>query len=200
MDLAIRLFNEPDLSKLLNRIENQFFSLRQQMQFQKSVVKELKKESESKIEIIKIGQLQNQALLDYIASRYIDDTIAAQYFREIDYKIGDNQYHAIGFKNNSGGYELRNKYFKGAYRPKDFTFIDMQRPELAVVEGFFDFLTLQTNWSLLTKSTNFLVLNSLALFEKALPLMKQHEKVYLLLDHDEQRRYNIKGSKYISKI
>ena len=125
-------------------------------------------------------------MLDYIASRYIDDTIAAQYCREINYKVGDNQYHAIGFKNNSGGYELRNKYFKGAYRPKDFTFIDMQRPELAVVEGFFDFLTLQTNWSLLTKSTNFLVLNSLALFEKALPLMKQHEKVYLLLDHDEQ--------------
>ncbi|OJU22808.1 MAG: hypothetical protein BGN92_02815 [Sphingobacteriales bacterium 41-5] len=187
VDLAIRLFNEPDLSKLLNKIENQFFSLRQQMSFQKSEVQESKKETpnESKIEIIKIGQLQNQALLDYLASRHIDDTIAAQYCREIHYKVESKQYHAIGFKNNSGGFELRNKYFKGAFRPKDFTFIDKQRTELAVVEGFFDFLTLRTNWSLLTKSTNYLILNSLALFEKAMPLMKQHEKVYLLLDHDE---------------
>ncbi len=193
VDLAIRLFNEPDLSKLLNKIENHFSFLRQQLLSQKSKVQESKvqeskKESpnESKIEIIKIGQLQNQALLDYIASRFIDDTIAAQYCREVHYKVEDKPYHAIGFKNDSSGYELRNKYFKGAYRPKDFTFIDKGRPELAVVEGFFDFLTLQTNWSLLTKSTNFLVLNSLALFEKALPLMKQHEKVYLMLDHDEQ--------------
>lgn len=88
-------------------------------------------------------------------------------------------------KNNSGGYELRNKYFKGAFRPKDYTFIDKGKQELAVVEGFFDFLTLKTNWSVLTKSTNYLILNSLVLFEKAMPLMNQHEKVYLLLDHDE---------------
>lgn len=186
VDLAIRLFNEPDLSKLLNKIENDFSFLRQQIPIEKSEVQEPKKESESKIKILKIGQLQNQALLDYIASRFIDDTIAAQYCREINYKVGDKQYHAIGFKNNSGGYELRNKYFKGAFRPKDFTFIDKQRTELAVVEGFFDFLTLRTNWSLLTKSTNYLILNSLALFEKAMSLMKQHKKVYLMLDHDEQ--------------
>lgn len=189
VDLAQRLFNEPDLSRLLAKMETYFSSLRQQKPFQKAETPEPNKKEvapESKIEILKIGQLQNRALLDYIASRHIDGTIAAQYCREVHYKVGDTPFYAIGFKNNSGGYELRNRSFKGAFRPKDFTFIDKDRPELTVFEGFFDFLTLRTDWSLLTKSTNFLILNSLALFEKAMPLMKQHQRVYLLLDNDEQ--------------
>ncbi len=37
---------------------------------------------------------------------------------------------------------------------------------------------------ILPELTNFLVLNSLSFFEKARPVMEQHERIYLLLDND----------------
>jgi uncharacterized protein YmfQ (DUF2313 family) len=37
---------------------------------------------------------------------------------------------------------------------------------------------------MLSKLTNFLVLNSISIFEKARPVMEQHERIYLILDND----------------
>lgn len=100
IDLAIRLFNEADLSRLLSKIETRFSSLHQQnpASFQHEKAEKVSPPTESKVQILKISQLHNQALLDYIASRFIDDTIAAQYCREICYKVEDNTFYAIGFK------------------------------------------------------------------------------------------------------
>ena len=41
-----------------------------------------------------------------------------------------------------------------------------------------------TGKQLIPELTNFLVLNSLSFFEKARPVMEQHERIYLLLDND----------------
>ena len=48
---------------------------------------------------------------------------------------------AIGFKNDSGGYELRNPYFKGSSSPKDITTFNNGAKEATVFEGFIDFLS-----------------------------------------------------------
>ncbi len=48
----------------------------------------------------------------------------------------------MGFKNNFGGFELRNKYFKGSSSPKEITLISNNSPDrLNVFEGFMDFLS-----------------------------------------------------------
>ena len=57
---------------------------------------------------------------------------------------------------------------------------------IAVFEGFFDFLIYQTIHQNQTRPlTDFLILNSLAFFERSLLLMEKHEHIHLYLDHDE---------------
>ena len=98
-------------------------------------------------------------------------------------------YIAIGFKNNAGGYELRNEYFKGSSSPKYVTYLDNKANKISVFEGFFDFISYQ---SIIKTSeqelTNFLVLNSLSFFERSLLLMEKHESIHLYLDQDEAGR------------
>ncbi len=90
------------------------------------------------------------------------------------------------FKNNLGGYELRNSIFKGSSSPKDLTIFKNNAKVIAVFEGFFDFLSymaiVQNGEQL---QANFLVLNSVSFFEKARPFMERHEVIDLYLDHDK---------------
>jgi len=54
-----------------------------------------------------------------------------------------------------------------------------------VFEGFFDFLSYQfIHQNQEDVLTNFLVLNSLSLFERSVLLMEKHEHIHLYLDHD----------------
>jgi hypothetical protein len=94
-------------------------------------------------------------------------------------------YHAIGFKNNAGGYELRNEKFKASSSPKDVTLIENRSDKLTVFEGFFNFLSyLAIHQKQEQPQTKFLVLNSTSFFEKSLPLMQSHKSVHLYLDCD----------------
>ncbi len=69
---------------------------------------------------------------------------------------------------------------------KDYKQATKQLKSIAVFEGFFDFLTYRTIHQNQQQSlTDFLVLNSLAFFERSLLLMEKHEHIYLYLDHDE---------------
>ena len=89
--------------------------------------------------------------------------------KEVRFALAGKTCYALGFKNDSGGYELRNKNFKGSGSPKDIRFIENGSNTLAVFEGFFDFLSYR---SLYYKQQghlgNFLVLNSASFFEKSL--------------------------------
>ena len=56
-----------------------------------------------------------------------------------------------------------------------------QAKSIAVFEGFFDFLTYQTIHQNQTQPlTDYLVLNSLAFFERSLLLMEKHQSVHLI--------------------
>jgi hypothetical protein len=108
--------------------------------------------------------------------------------------LGQKQYYAIGFENNSGGYELRNAFVKLSSSPKDFTLIDKDSKDIHVFEGFFDmlsYLTLYNNPR--QQQQSILILNSISLFEKARSVLETHEKISLYLDRDkagmDQTRY-----------
>ena len=58
--------------------------------------------------------------------------------QEMYYRIGGKPYFALAFRNDSGGYELRNPRFKGS-TSKDITHIRQQgepREKCLVFEGF----------------------------------------------------------------
>ena len=141
---------------------------------------------ESKIEILSERTLCSLVLERYLTHRRIPVTIAKEYCKEVSYKLNDKEYYGIGFKNDAGGYELRNQYYKASSSPKDIKTFDNGAKEAMVFEGFFDFLSfisLQKN--IQPVETNYVVLNSISFFEKARPFMEQHEQIKLYLDRDK---------------
>jgi hypothetical protein len=113
---------------------------------------------------------------------------AKQFCKEVHYRFKDKNYFAVGLKNDSGGWELRNKYYKNSSSPKDSTHIQKGNRKLVITEGMFDMLSLLDKNPELNFEYDFLVLNSAAFLKKAIGLMGPYDAVELYLDHDSTGR------------
>ena len=83
--------------------------------------------AETAIQIIAAKQpITNPALCRYLKERRVDKQVADKYCHEVRFKMNNNdkEFVGIGFKNNAGGYELRNEFFKLGSAPKYVTYID----------------------------------------------------------------------------
>ena len=74
----------------------------------------LSKPSFQQLEVV---PLSSPALLSYLRQRGINTKLAKRECREVRYLTGGKPYFAVGFLNRSGGYEIRNKFFKGTRLP-----------------------------------------------------------------------------------
>lgn len=135
-------------------------------------------------EDIEIRELTHPALLKYLSSRGISSAVAKGQCVEIHYKRGGRNYFAIGFKNDAGGYELRNPYFKGCIAPKTITTIANHGTECHVFEGFMDFLS----YLVLYGKCDAVVLNSIVNIPQALPVLERYSQVFCHLDNDAAGR------------
>ncbi|WP_410220758.1 toprim domain-containing protein [Pedobacter sp.] len=141
-----------------------------------------------KIIIEKVGELTSPALLKYLRERGIDTDMATLFCKQVAYSFDDKKYYGIGFKNNSGGWEIRNRFYKTSSTPKDFTIIKNGSENITVFEGYMDFLSfIGNNWDSHLQS-DYLVLNSLSFFDRALPGMKGYATKHLYLDNDDSGR------------
>ncbi|MFD2826650.1 toprim domain-containing protein [Leeuwenhoekiella polynyae] len=146
------------------------------------------KVKESGIVIRDVKPIQHPALLAYLKNRKINPVVAMWFCREVHYTIKKKYGFSIGLKNNSGGWELRNKYFKSSSSPKDLKWITNGSQNLIVLEGMFDLLSLITICPNLKREADFLILNSVAFADKALPYFDYYKIVELYLDQDEAGR------------
>jgi len=170
------------VKELLQKMLVDDFSFQQQMP-----VKSQEKEGhENKIIITSSYPIKNMALAYYLQERKIPMEVARLYCREVNYQLNNKEYYAIGFANDSGGFELRNKYFKGSSSPKDSTLIHNEGAEqLTVMEGFFSFLSYQSiNEIKAQPITDFLILNSLSFVQKNIDRMQSYPATKLMLDND----------------
>lgn len=141
--------------------------------------------SENPVVIIRTRNLSHPALIAYLESRRIPIKVAEKYCDEVYYKIGDKEYFAIGFRNELGGYELRSSISKVSSSPKAVTHIRSSSKNLAVFEGFFDFLSYQVYYAKESKeTTDFLILNSLSFFDISIPIMQGYKQTTLYLDRN----------------
>lgn len=182
VDFAMRYHN-CDQSQALDKISGRFETIRNGS----NVPDKLSPGAPNKLQVIEtIHPIQNLILLEYLQQRKIDPGVAARFCKEILYENDGNRFRAIGFKNNAGGYELRSPQFKGSSSPKYVSWFNNRSSEVAVFEGFFDFLTWQTIHRVHPEGqTNFLVLNSLSFFTRSLLLQEKHERIHLYLDNDD---------------
>jgi DNA primase len=141
--------------------------------------------SVSKLQIKEVRNIYAYPLKNYLHERAIPVSVAEQYCREVSYEISGCSYYGIGFKNDAGGWELRNKNFKQSSSPKDITTLHFGAPSVQVFEGFMDFLSYQVlHLYQEPATTDFVVLNGAGLFDRALPFLERYERVGLWLDRD----------------
>ena len=89
--------------------------------------------------------------------------------------------------NDSGGYEIRNTYYKGCIKAKDITTIpNASNAELNVFEGMFDYLSaIQINGAVTNKT---IILNSLANLSRIKNVLPSYNKVNVFFDNDPAGR------------
>lgn len=157
-------------------------------------------EEAKKIKIINAKEISSLVLIRYLHKRRIPIDIASKFCKEINYELYGKRYYALGFKNNMGGYELRNEKFKASSSPKDITLIKNNAADLTVFEGFFNFLSYLTIHKHQEQPhTDFLILNSASFFEKSLPLMQTYIFKHLYLDCDTTGQKCIQKAQAIDK-
>jgi len=180
LDFVIK-FKKFTVKEALLYLSDNSFSFHQQYSYLENLPEEKKK---YEFKIVKTQNLQNHALINYLKSRKITYEIARLFCFEIYYKNNGKRYFSIAFKNDSGGLELRNKYFKGCYGKKDIRTIKNGSKTLNIFEGFIDFLsflTLKQN----KVNEDFMITNSTCLVEKSLQYLKNYDVVKTFFDNDE---------------
>lgn len=187
--LAAELYHSENVAYLLERIAERTpyirpasFSFGEQ------------KAHNSNFQGVQVGELSSPALIDYLRGRGINIELAKRECKELRFEHNGKPYFAIGFPNISGGYELRNRYFKGCLAPKDITHIrqqDKQRAVCYLFEGFMDylsFLTIRVNNNPeepRTDEQDYMVLNSVTNLSKAEQLLRPYTRIGSFLDNDQ---------------
>ncbi|WP_312752032.1 toprim domain-containing protein [Epilithonimonas hominis] len=145
--------------------------------------------NEKPYEILNVSEVRHPALIQYLESRKVIEQ--KHLVKEIRYKMNDKRYFGIGFFNNSDGLEIRNLYSKICLGKKNITLIKNENlnNEIAIFEGFFDYLTYRNLEQSDHSTSDYLILNSTAMLFKAEELLKDYDKIYLFLDNDSNGKY-----------
>ena len=146
------------------------------------------KPTPSRLTVLSDRELTHPALVGYLTGRGIDPAIARTYCREVRYTTGGKEYFAIGFRNDAGGWELRNPQFKGSSTPKNITTLDNGSDTAMVSEGFIDFLSYLSLKANPAPAIDTSVLNSVTNLQKAVPFLACYRVVHAFLDNDDAGR------------
>ena len=135
--------------------------------------------------ITDVRPLTHPVLLSYCQKRGIPADLSRRYLVEIHYQNKDRSYYAVGFPNDTGGYEMRNPYYKGCIGAKSITTLNpSDRGVVCVFEGFFDFLSALVHFKTGKPSYTVIVLNTLSLLPRITPSLSVFGGIRLYLDND----------------
>ena len=188
IELASHLYATDHIPYILERIAEQTPHIRpDSFSFGKQ------SSSEPRFQQLEIVPLSSPALLSYLQERGINTELAKRECREAHFTNNGKRYFAIAFPNISGGYEIRNRYFKGCIAPKEISHIRQSgkaRNTCYVFEGFMDYLSFLTlrlencpKFPELDRQ-DYMVLNSVSNVSKALYPLGSYERIHCFFDND----------------
>ncbi len=147
-------------------------------------IKKIQTPRKPKYSILKVTEITNHNLIEYLNSRKINIEFAKRFLFQVHYTFDlKKEYYAISFMNNSGGLETRNPFFKGCLGKKEITSINNNSEVVSLFESWSDFLSYLT----LKKgipNENFIVLNSTSLIKKVIEMTEKHSKIKCFFDND----------------
>ena len=171
--------NQCSVSEALKYLEKLDFPV--QKKFQNEEAK-LQKE----YKILNVREIQHPALVQYLKSRKVYEQ--KELVKEIEYELNGKKYFGVGFFNNSGGVEIRNKYSKICLGKKDVTLLKNELNsfnEILIFEGFFDYLTFKNLEKNENSNSDYIILNSTSMLFKVEETLKKYDKISLFLDNDK---------------
>ena len=186
--LAELFYNSSDVSYLIHQIErNAPSSVSGSLPTVKPIT------PQNSFEHLQVLPITHPALIKYLEERCIDVETARTVCKELHFDTRGKHYFGIGFPNITGGYEIRNPFFKGCIAPKDISHFYAEEPKKVcfVFEGFMDFLsfmTLRRKENDRLKRQDYLVLNSVTNIHKAAKRLSRYDSVQCFLDNDEAGR------------
>lgn len=145
-------------------------------------------------------QVWDKGLIGYLAGeRKVEHKLALPYLKHIIYENTETGklYNTLGFENESGDFECRDKYFKGIIKnpeakgrgpAKDISYIPgRDKSRVAVFEGLMDFLTVLTLKQEPVLSVDVVVLNMVNMRKRALDFIKHagYDQVFTFFDNDD---------------
>ena len=181
IDLAAELYQSTDLRHILRCIADSY-----PVPSVPTVASSFApRHSTSSFENIRIVPLESRALVAYLQERGIPPEISKDNCRQIHYCCRGKRYYAVAFANESGGHEIRNRYFKGCISPKGISIRrirDGPSTECTVFEGFIDYLSALTLGIISGADT--IILNSVVNVNKAVPFLRGYKTINCYLDND----------------
>lgn len=182
IDLAAELYQSTDLRYLMRCIGNSY-PVPSVQTVASSYPQRLSAPSMERFEVV---PLEHRALVAYLQERGIPAHIAKANCKEAHYSVNSKPYFAVAFENVSGGWELRNRYFKGCRGRKDISYLPWSRDgpstECAVFEGFIDYLSALA--LSIISGADAIILNSVVNVNKAVPFLKDYRTINCYLDND----------------
>ena len=184
IDLVMALYNL-NFTDALKKLDNQDIDF----SFSQAKKEPQKIQKKSEIEIKKIQDLQNLALVEYLIKRGFKSPLKLfnSGLKEVYCSQNNKTYFSIAFKNDSDGYETRNPYFKGCIDSKDITTIKgIDNSKLSIFEGFMDYFSALEYYQIDSFKSDVVVLNSVSNKSKINELLNsnKYSKIYLFLDND----------------
>lgn len=125
-------------------------------------------------------------LLVYLKQREIPEHIYSMFTKEVRYWFKDKPesvYSGVGFRNDLGGWEIRNSFAKLATSPKAITTLTNDGGTLNLFEGFINTMSALTYFNIERFEGTTIVLNGLGQIYRILDTLKQYQKINLFLDH-----------------
>ena len=173
------------VKEVLEWAEKQNFSSFQQQNVIHSI------NSKPNYQITEIKKLQNEHLKSYLHQRGLSKVVYPL-VKEIHFTIGEKKLYAIGFENFSGGWELRNSFYKGSLLMKDISILNFNNESqnqnktgkrIVVFEGFMDALSFVEMKPFFIG--DLLVMNSISLLNRTKEHLKIYSEIHLFLDNDK---------------
>ena len=174
------------VKEVLEWAENQnFFSFQPQNSIQKQ------NSLKQNYQITEIKEFQNEHLKSYLHQRGLSKVVYPL-VKEIHFKMNGKNLYAIGFENLSGGWELRNSFYKGSLLMKDISILNFNNESqnqnetgkrIAIFEGFIDALSFVEMKPFY--NGYLLVMNSISLLNKTKDHLKNYSEIHLFLDNDK---------------
>lgn len=145
----------------------------------------------TKIPNYKISEIKelgnNHAITNYLQSRGIWP-VAHENLKEVYYYIEDEKklrkyFFSAGWKNENGGWEVSNPYFKGCLGPKGLTLIPGDQERIALFEGMTDYLS----WKFEQRDNGetVILLNGVTFIEAAIKRAAGFKEKTIFFDNDE---------------